>query len=285
MSPEQMQGKRDVDARSDLWSMGIILYELVAGITPFNAETMVALTTNILVKPPAPLITYLPDAPPGFEAILLQCLDKDPNRRWPNLAAFAAALVPYAPPRAVPYAGRIASILGVTVEPFRPADLATLERARLKASEPGAELPPRRTVVATTGGATSQAPGGPPKARTGRVAAGVGAAFVALTLSGVGFVRWRNEASGTSPGAGAPGPAIAAPSAAAVVALSVEAPLPPGTVPTVAPAPGSSATAKASATVAPTVQPPPKAIAPARAVVVKAPPPTLHPVTSTYETR
>ena len=285
MSPEQLQGKPDVDARSDLWSMGIILYELVAGTTPFNSETMTGLTTNILVKPPVPLTKYVDDAPPGFEAILLQCLDKDPGRRWPNLAAFAAALVPYAPPRAVPYATRIAAILGVTVEPSRPTDVLTLERARMRASEPAAEIPPVRTAVATTGGATSQAAGSRPNAHTGRVAAGVAAALVALALGGASIVRRRTDSTAANASAGAPGSVSAAPSVTAVVAPPLEAPQPPGTVPTVTAAPGASATVTASATVAPTATPPPKGIAPARGVVVKVPPPTLHPVSGSYDAR
>ncbi len=239
---------------------------------------MNALTTKILVKPPTPLTAYLPDVPPGFEAIVLQCLDKDPARRWPDLATFAAALVPYAPPRAVPYAARIASVLGVTVEPSRPTDVLTLERARLRASEPAAILPEVKNLqaIATTGGATSQPAGRPPKTRSGRLAAGVGAGLVVLVLGAVGVVRWRSDRAGSVPSSASGTSAEGVP--VPLAASSTErTPPPPAGTPSVVPASGPTATAAASAMVGPAAKPVQKGAAPPSAPVIKVPASTSRP--------
>ncbi len=114
MSPEQMQARPDLDSRSDIWALGVILYELVAGPgkTPFQAETLMALHAQVLVKPPIPLTTYAPGVPAAFEAIVRRCLEKNPDSRWPDVAALAQALAKFAPPRAALYAERVARVCG-----------------------------------------------------------------------------------------------------------------------------------------------------------------------------
>jgi eukaryotic-like serine/threonine-protein kinase len=100
MSPEQMASTRDVDARTDIWALGTILYELLTGKVPFNADTITQLCTMILQQPPPPLRNLRPDAPQGLQDIIQRCLAKDRNQRYQNIAEFASALAPYAPRRA-----------------------------------------------------------------------------------------------------------------------------------------------------------------------------------------
>jgi serine/threonine-protein kinase len=96
MSPEQMASTRNVDARTDIWSLGIILYELLAGQVPFIADTMPQLCAMVLQQNAPPLRNVRPDAPEGLQAALARCLEKDASRRFANIAELAAALSPFA---------------------------------------------------------------------------------------------------------------------------------------------------------------------------------------------
>jgi len=120
MSPEQMNGSRDVDARADIWALGVTLYELLAQTTPFHADTVMALMTHVLLEPPRPLEQFRPDAPPGLAAVIVQALEKDRQRRFPSVAQFAAALAPYAGASSAQHVERAAKVQHVDVAPSRP---------------------------------------------------------------------------------------------------------------------------------------------------------------------
>jgi serine/threonine-protein kinase len=108
MSPEQMQSARDVDGRTDIWALGVILHELVAGRVPFNGATPIEVALKIAAHPAPALRTARPDTPPGLEAVVLKCLDKEPARRFASVAELAAALARWAPVRSRPSLDRIA---------------------------------------------------------------------------------------------------------------------------------------------------------------------------------
>ncbi len=101
MSPEQMRSPRGVDGRADIWSLGIILWEMVAGKVPFIGETFTDLCLRISIDPLPPL-PIPPGARDGFEAILRRCLEKDPAERFADVAELVAALTPYAAPPRLP---------------------------------------------------------------------------------------------------------------------------------------------------------------------------------------
>ncbi len=91
LSPEQAQGK-PVDARSDLYSIGIVLYELLTGRVPFDAESPVSVALMQVSETPVPPMEVNPEVPPALDAVTLRAMEKDPARRYQDADEFVAAL-------------------------------------------------------------------------------------------------------------------------------------------------------------------------------------------------
>jgi serine/threonine-protein kinase len=92
MAPEQATGDRAVDARADVYGLGAVLYEALAGEPPFAGPTAQAVVRRVLGEAPRPLAARAPAVPPGVEAAVMTALAKAPADRFPSAAAFAAAL-------------------------------------------------------------------------------------------------------------------------------------------------------------------------------------------------
>jgi eukaryotic-like serine/threonine-protein kinase len=101
MSPEQIRSTATVDARSDVWSLGMVLYELLSGNTAFVADSIADVCSAILEKEPRALVDLRQDIPAGLSDVIARCLRKDPDDRFPSIAELAVALLPFAPPRAL----------------------------------------------------------------------------------------------------------------------------------------------------------------------------------------
>ncbi len=112
MAPEQAEG-RAVDARADLFALGVTLHEMLAGAMPFKGATPMELTIAVVRDPPAPLAELRPDLPRELTTLVAQLLAKPPDQRPPSAAAVLAALgthAPVAPPAPVdPFANTVAS--------------------------------------------------------------------------------------------------------------------------------------------------------------------------------
>ena len=96
MSPEQLRSAKSVDARSDIWSLGVIVHELVSGKTPFTGESLSGVCAAVVADPAIPVREQAPHVPEGLEQIILKCLQKDASKRYASVGEFAAAIAPFA---------------------------------------------------------------------------------------------------------------------------------------------------------------------------------------------
>jgi serine/threonine protein kinase len=105
-APEQLQSAKSADARADIWSLGVITYQMLSGRLPFQGQSVAELMLRIIGGEPAALGLVAPDVPAGLCAAVARALEKKPARRFRSMEAFAEAIAPFASPN---LAGAIAS--------------------------------------------------------------------------------------------------------------------------------------------------------------------------------
>ena len=180
MSPEQMRSTKNVDGRTDIWSLGVILYELVSGRVPFHADTFSALCVKIAVDLHPPLAALPAKLPKGFDAVINRALEKNPARRFESAAEFAQALAPYA--------GAVARDKAMRL--ILPAPLAVARGAHLVKLGPDAN-----TVDAASGQLHNT---GPRRLNRVRALSATGVGLVGVAAVCVAFARWSGSAGRSS---------------------------------------------------------------------------------------
>jgi serine/threonine protein kinase len=231
MAPEQMMSSKDVDARSDIWALGIILYELLAGAPPFVADTMAEIVFMVTQRDAPPLGTKRADVPPALADVIARCMLREPAQRYANVAKLAAALAPFGPPRSDISVERISRVLGASVPPS------------------GSEAhPPHRMHATSSTWANSQAGMRRPTKAPLAIAL-AGAACVLVLGSGILWraLRTRDAAPITAPSVASALPSSPPPNGSAVPGPSVAAALAPLPEPMPEPSALPHAAASASA--------------------------------------
>jgi len=262
LAPEQVQ-KRDIDARADVFALGVVLYELATGAHPFKRETDLATLLEIASPDPAPPA----DVPEELAKILARALAKDPNERYPAMVDMARDLEAFAASVGCED-DAIAAFVGPRLAPLRAARAEELRRAARDADQ----RPPRPAAVGATTDAAIAAPPSKPEPRSRSplwTAAGVlvvGVAIGAVGLRASQSVRPEREAS---PAPSASTSATAASTATAPTQAAT------ATVTTTPPAPTASAVeapSRPTATVARPSAPVARAVGPSSSPSASAPP-------------
>ncbi len=95
MSPEHIRASEFVDQRTDIWSMGVVMYELLTGQPPIEEDGVGETIAAVLNKKPPPPSKIRPEIPPDLDAAIMRCLEHDPANRWPDVAQLARAIAPF----------------------------------------------------------------------------------------------------------------------------------------------------------------------------------------------
>jgi serine/threonine protein kinase len=177
MSPEQIRSSRNVDERTDVWSLGVILFELLTGRMPFHGESSTAVAAAIVADPCLRLRDILLDAPPELDLTVYKALEKDPKERYESVASFAAALTPF---------------VDATVPRRRALSLASIDER-----PPGNPLSTRQVVVGASGSVVAETERSWSTHSTSNRAARwskvlAGAAATAAIIAGVAWLNLRS---------------------------------------------------------------------------------------------
>ena len=149
MSPEQIRAPENVDARTDIYALGVVMYEALTGTLPIMSDSITELCAAILEQKPTPITQYRQDLPLDLVAVIDKCLAKNQEDRFQNAAEVAIALLPFAPKRARICAERAGEVLVaaglVTPESVRFA--SDIPSSLASGSHPAFRVPPHPVLT------------------------------------------------------------------------------------------------------------------------------------------
>lgn len=117
MAPEQMRARADVDGRADIYSLGAILFELLTGRPPFDADTIPTLCTMVLSENPPKLLSVRAELPSELDAVIQRCLAKTPDERYWSISELARAIAPFGSQNSRESVHRVIRVLGESPPP------------------------------------------------------------------------------------------------------------------------------------------------------------------------
>jgi serine/threonine-protein kinase len=148
MSPEQARGHKNIDHRSDLWSLAVILFRSLTGVRPFDANTIADLIIKICAEDPPLASELMPDAPPGIDEFFFRCFARDPDQRYPSALEMAAdfeSIVRSSAPAGETFgSGRIVPQRSTTSSGMQSVPP---QRSRTNPSMPGVVITPQRALT------------------------------------------------------------------------------------------------------------------------------------------
>ncbi len=151
MSPEQMSRVRTVDRRTDIWAIGVILYELLVGESPFRGSTLLEVAAKVLQEQPRPLRDVRPDVPEGLVDVVTRCLRKRREERFASIEELIVALQPFV---SGDVAARLPMISATNIEETSetpPASNDEAQTIRVERSSPSTSAPAGDPTALTFG--------------------------------------------------------------------------------------------------------------------------------------